>query len=162
MRILRVAFCLVLPVAGYAQPVSEYGRVGNWTVKIDPENGNGCFMERTYDSGTLVQIGVVPDREGAFFAAYNAAWRPNSASEVSTVLFDFGDSRFQGEVVAAVHDDLPGGYAFFDNPEFANEFAKRTTVRVEGASGKTEDLDLSGSHNGLEAVRKCQVEQNAE
>ncbi|WP_270730383.1 hypothetical protein [Shimia sp. Alg240-R146] len=117
-------------------------------------------MEKTFDSGTLVQIGVVPDKDGAFFAAYNALWPKSELDAKSTVLFDFGDSRFQGDVLGDVHDGLPGGYAFFDNPEFAFEFGKRASVVVQGASGRSEDLDLTGSMKGLASVRTCQKEQN--
>jgi len=161
MKLLPLVFVLSLPVAAIAQSHSQFGTSGEWAIKINPINGNGCYMEKQFDSGSLVQIGAVPDKDGAFFAIYNAAFEGVVDGEVGSVLLDFGDSRFQGEVVGAFFDGLPGGYAFFDNPEFASEFGKRTSVRVQGKSEEFEEIDLSGSMKGLQVIQTCQEEQEA-
>ncbi|SMP30970.1 hypothetical protein [Shimia sagamensis] len=160
MTHLRLSLCLslLMPTFVAAQAHPEFATVGDWTVRSNPANGNGCYMEKTFESGTLVQIGVVPDQNGAFFAAYNAAFGGVVDGEAGSVLFDFGDSRFQGDAVGAHFAGLPGGYAFFDNPEFASEFGKRTSVLVQGGSGETEDLDLSGSMKGLHSIKACRAQ----
>ncbi len=155
---LWLPLVLMLPTLGWAQSHAEFATVGDWTVKSNPTNGNGCYMEKMFESGTLVQIGLVPDKNGAFFSAYNSAFQGVVDGEAGSVLFDFGDSRFQGVVVGAHFAGLPGGYAFFDNPEFAAEFGKRTSVLVQGGSGKSEDLDLTGSMKGLQSIKSCQAQ----
>ncbi len=162
MKLAYLAFLFCAPVTAMAQTHADYGMSGEWAIRTNPSNGNGCYMEKQFDSGSLVQIGAVPDRDGAFFAVYNPAFLGVVEGEVGSVLLDFGDSRFQGEVVGAFFEGLPGGYAFFDNPEFASEFGKRTSVRVQGDSGAAEDIDLSGSMRGLEMIRTCQAEQTAD
>ncbi|MEP2782728.1 MAG: hypothetical protein ABJO67_07460 [Pseudoruegeria sp.] len=146
----------VCPAAVFAQSPTEFAQIGDWAIKVNPANGNGCFMQRSYDNGTLVQIGADPSLNGAFFAAYNAGWDLPSEGTTADVLFDFGDSRFQGEVKQHTHLGVHGGYAFFDNPEFISEFGKRNSVLVQGPSGRSEELDLSGSKKALEHVKMCQ------
>ncbi|MGR3713833.1 MAG: hypothetical protein ACU0A6_12030 [Shimia sp.] len=156
----RLLLVLILfPAISVAQDHALHQQIGDWAVRIDPSNGNGCYAETSFESGTLVAIGLVPDENGAFFAAYNPNWPAVEKGAVSTVLFDFGDSRFQGEVLGDHRGDVPGGYAFFDNPEFALEFGKRTSVVIEGASGKTEAVELTGSLKALQGVKACQEEQ---
>lgn len=161
MKFAYLAIILGAPVVAVAQTHSEFATSGEWGIKVNPSNGNGCYMEKKFDNGNLVQIGVVPDQNGAFIAVYNASFKDVIDGEVSTVILNFGDSRFQGEVVGAFFDDLPGGYAFFDNPEFASEFGKRTSVRVQGDGDAVEEIDLSGSMKGLEVVKACQEEQGS-
>ena len=154
-KILVLLFC-ALAGTTLAQGVQDYGVSGDWAIKVNPENGNGCFMQKSFESGTLVQIGFVPDKEGAFFAVYNAEWTNIVAGDTSQLLFDFGDSRFQGAVVGVLLDEVPGGYAFFDNPAFASEFGKRLSVTLHGQSGRTETIDLAGSQRAIAAVKDCQ------
>lgn len=155
MKRIWLCLSLLLPTAPLAQTHPEFAKIGDWTVRTNPTNGNGCYMEKSFDSGTLVQIGVVPDENGAFFAAYNAALDGVEEGAEGTVLFDFGDSRFQGAAKGAFLNGVPGGYAFFDNPEFAREFGKRTKVLVQGGAGRSEEIDLTGSMKGLRSIQAC-------
>ena len=154
-KILILTFC-VLAGTAQAEGNQDYSVSGDWQIKVNPNNGNGCFMEKSFESGTLAQVGIVPDKGGAFFAAYNADWSKVVEGEVSQLLFDFGDSRFQGEIVGATFDNITGGYAFFDNPEFALEFGRRLSVTLIGENGGTETIDLSGSKLAIEVVKECQ------
>ena len=143
----------------FAEPHQEVGMSGGWAIKVNPNNGNGCYMQKDFETGTLVQVGVVPNREGAFFAAYNPAWADIREGEVGTLLFDFHDARFQGEVVGSFVEGTPGGYAFFNNPEFVSEFGRRLAVNVTGDGGGSEVIDLSGSSKAIAAVKACQSNQ---
>lgn len=140
----------------------KWGDAGVWAILIDPEVGNGCYMENTFDDGTLVQVGFVPDRNGGFFAAYNSAWATIEDGVIGTVQFDFGNSLFGGDYVGVANADLFGGYAFFNNPEFINEFGKRNTVSIKGDRGTTLDISLKGTSRAINAVRSCHAEQPKE
>ncbi|WP_299354312.1 hypothetical protein [uncultured Shimia sp.] len=160
MKISLPFIALMFAGATSAAELSPFGVLGDWEIKVDPSNGNGCLMERKLSSGTRVQIGVVPDKEGAFFAAYNPSWTSIEEGQTGQLLFDFGDSRFQGEVVGVKKDDIPGGYAFFNNPNFVSEFGLRFDVTLKGENGTTETIDLTGSKVALDAVKACQDSQN--
>lgn len=158
MRCLVAALCLV----GFSATASEletWGKVGAWEILVDPTVGNGCLAQRAYEDGTLVQIGAVPAKNGGFFAAYNADWSDIQDGVSGTVKIDFGDALFAGDVVGRINQELPGGYAFFDNPNFVTEFGKRQSVNISGESGRLIEIDLTGSMNALDSVLACQKEQ---
>jgi hypothetical protein len=56
-------------------------------------------------------------------------------------------------------DNLPGGYAFLDNPNFVEEFAKRNSVKFSGESGVWVEISLSGTRQAIAALQRCQKEQ---
>ena len=158
MRILAVIVCIVGTSAA-ADELATWGESGKWQILIDPAAGNGCLAQRSFEDGTLVQIGAEPARSGGFFAAYNADWSDIEDGAVGVVNFDFGDAKFAGEATGRVAQDLPGGYAFFDNPNFVTEFGKRQTVKISGKSGREVEIDLTGSMKALGSVQACQKEQ---
>lgn len=118
-------------------------------------------MESLLDDGTLVQFGIAPDRNGGFFAAYNANWTDIAEGQVGALLFDFGPTIFGGEFVGRVENGRPGGYAFFNNPEFVKEFGKRNAVSVKDQNAGTLDFKLTGTMKAINAVRNCDAEQAA-
>lgn len=157
-----VSACAVLASAEPIQAQAKHKKWGDadaWAILINPDVGDGCYMEHTFDDGTLVQVGLIPDKNGGFFAAYNAAWSKLKDGTVGNVRFDFGKSLFGGEYVGATKDGLHGGYAFFDNPEFIKEFAKRNAVSVKGDAGNSLDLSLKGTTKAINAIRSCDAEQ---
>jgi hypothetical protein len=157
-----VSTCVVLASAQIIKAQSEHkkwGDSGAWVILVDPDVGNGCYMENTFEEGTLVQVGFVPDRKGGFFAAYNSAWTNIEDGTVGTIQFDFGKSLFGGDYVGVVKADRFGGYAFFNNPEFVREFGKRNTVSIKGDKGNALDFSLKGTTKAINAVRSCDAEQ---
>ena len=63
---------------------------------------------------------------------------------------------FAGDVEGRIFDDLPGGYAFFDNPNFVDEFGKRNVVKVSGEKGHRVDIGLGGTKRAIDAIKACQ------
>ncbi len=142
-----------------AAGMEQWGESGEWKILIDPDKGNGCLAWKQFDNGMTVEIGAAPNQQGGFFAAYNPEWTQIEDGSAGTVNFDFGDAKFSGEAVGVYKNGVPGGYAFFDNPEFVSEFGKRLSVTISGEGGTVVELDLSGSSNAIEAVQACQLEQ---
>lgn len=138
---------------------TKWGEMAPWVIMINPDVGNGCYMENTFEDGTTVQVGFVPDRNGGFFAAYNAAWTNVEDGATGTVEFDFEKSLFRGEYVGVANDEKFGGYAFFNNPEFIKEFGKRNTVVIKGDKGNAFDISLKGTTKAINAARNCDAEQ---
>ena len=160
-RFLTTACFTVLgcSVALAQDGVSSWGTSGDWEILIDPDVGNGCYMQKAFEDGTLVQVGAVPDRQGGFFAAMNAKWAEITDGQEGVLTFDFGDAKFAGDALGVTRAGLPGGYAFFDNPKFADEFGKRNTVKVSAKGGEMIEFSLKGSQKAIAAVRACQEEQ---
>lgn len=154
-----LAMLVIAATSATAQEKPLWKTIGKWDVLIDPSNGNGCFAQRQFEDGTTVQMGAVPSKSGGFFAAYNTEWVDIEIGEAGLLKFDFGDALFGGDVVGQMNGDIPGGYAFFDNPNFVTEFTKRVKVSVTGPEGKTVEVDLTGTSNAINGVKKCQDEQ---
>lgn len=151
---------LICAAAASAEEPVQWGQTGDWTIWVDPTVGHGCYMARTYDDETVIRIGTVPARRGGFLAAHNANWTDIEEGGEGVLRIDFGDALFEGTVVGTVYDDLPGGYAFFDNPDFVNEFRKRNSLILIGRkSGYRVEIDLKGTSKGINAVLACQKEQ---
>lgn len=159
IRSLSLLACC-LATGSAAQDNREFGMSGDWEIRVDNTNGNGCYMQKVFETGTRIAIGYVPDRDGAFFAAYNSKWTDIEPDETGALMFDFGESRFKGEVVGRINDGQPGGFAFFDNPEFANEFARRNSVKLIGDGGYEEAFALTGSSKAIKEVKSCQKAQS--
>jgi hypothetical protein len=141
-------------------PHEQWGESGGWIIKIDPSVGNGCYMEKTMDDGTLVQVGFVPDQNGGFFAAYNVDWTDIEDGAAGTIRFDFVQSLFEGEYVGVIKDELFGGYAFFNNPEFIKEFGKRNEVSIKGDGEDALSFKLTGTSRAISETRNCDAEQS--
>ena len=161
MVLSRVFSLLVLSAsAAFATDLESWGEAGAWSILVDPATGNGCLMEKTLEDNTLVQIGAVPNRQGGFLGVYNPAWDDIEDGAEGVIRMDFGDALFEGAVEGKVFNGMPGGFAFFDNPNFVDEFAKRESLIVVGTnSGHRVEIDLTGTTKGLAAVRACQKEQ---
>lgn len=154
------AFVLAAGPAAPAENLATWGTSGDWAILIDAAAGNGCLMEKRFDDGTLVQFGFAPNRKGGFFAAYNADWKDIKDASTGTVKFEFPKIRFVGDVVGVARDGRFGGYAFFDNPNIAPEFARNNDMTVIGELGRNIEVNLKGTSNAIKAVKKCQAEQS--
>lgn len=142
-----------------ASDAEVWQTVGDWSIRINSDDVSRCFASRTLDTGSEVQIGTEPSLDGGYFAVYNAEWTHIEDGETGAIEFDFGESRFGGEVSGRIEDGVPGGYAFFNNPAFIQEFSRRQTVKVIGKSGARFDMDLSGTSRAIRSVLACQDEQ---
>lgn len=157
MRCIAILSLSIMPVSAFAADVWQ--TAGDWTIQIDTEDTGKCFASRELDDGSEVQIGAEPTLDGGYFAIYNEAWTHIEEGQDGTVEFDFGTARFGGEANGKIVDGKPGGYAFFNNPAFVQEFARSQTVKIIGSHGKSFELDLTGTSKAIRGVLACQDEQ---
>jgi len=143
-----------------AEEMSKWGDTAGWAILIDPGNANGCLMEKKLESGTLVQFGMVPDRDGGFFALYNPDWSDIKDGATGVVTLEFPKKRFVGDVAGVAKEGRFGGYAFFDNPNVTVEFGKNNEMTVVGELGRNIEVGLSGTMKAIQAVKACQSEQS--
>lgn len=152
-----VILSLFLPSLAYADSV--WAELSPWTIAVSSDDASKCYATRTLEGGSVVQIGTEPSLEGGFFAIYNSAWTHVEDGYEGEIEFDFGVSRFGGDVVGRIENGLPGGYAYFNNPEFVKEFSRRQTVNIKGKRGAEFELDLTGTSKAVRAVLACQDAQ---
>ena len=158
MRYFAVLVILqAMPVM--ASEAKLWKTVGDWSIHIQSDNASRCFASRSLDDGIEVQIGTEPTLDGGYFAIYNPAWTEIKDGDEGEVEFDFGVSRFGGAAAGRVENGVPGGYVFFNNPAFVQEFSRRQTVKVTGKRGVEFEMDLTGTSRAIRAVLACQDEQ---
>ena len=139
-----------------ANEVRDWRSVAGWDIKERIGSARACFASRVTSDGPEVQIGVAPTLDGGYLAVYNPAWTHIVEGETGRVEFDFGEARFGGEAVARYEDGVPGGYAYFNNPAFVEEFSRRYDVRITGSRGTIFEMDLTGTRKAVAEVLACQ------
>ena len=157
-------FATLLVLAGapsFAEGASVWEVLGDWTIRINSEDESRCFASRVLEDGSEVQIGTEPTLDGGYFAVYNPDWTGIEDGKTGFVEFDFGSSRYGGESVGRIEDGIPGGYAFFDNPAFVQDFARKQSVKIIGDGGAEFNMDLTGTSGAVRAVLACQDDQPA-
>ena len=99
-----VTGALLIPGALVAQPFQAQQPAGNWSIFFNEATG-GCFMERQFDDGVVMQVGTEAAMLGTgsdlpfgFLALY-APELMDVGGEGGTVSFSFGEDMFQGEAV---------------------------------------------------------------
>lgn len=158
-RYLCLAAFLAAGATSVLAQVQQWSTSGAWDILVDPEVGNGCYMEKRFDGGLFIQFGAAPERSGGFVAAYNPAWTFIEQGTTRTVRFEFPDVIFEGEVTGDIRNGVPGGRAFFNNPNLPFEFAKRKTKTIVGQSVGRIEVSLDGSFAAITEVRACQEKQ---
>lgn len=161
MDLLKKNLCLLflLCATGAQAQTGVWGTAGGWDIRIDDDTHKACYAMRTLDDGSTVYIGFEPGAAGGYFAIYNPAWTHIEEDQKGLVEFDFGQAKFAGEAVGRFRDGVPGGYAYFNNPAFADAFARYETVKITGSKGATFSMALTGTQKAVAAVRTCQAAQ---
>ena len=142
-----------------AEDLKKWGDVGAWQVFVDSAVGNGCFIERTFDDGSRMRMGDLPDRNGNFLSVVNKGW--TGIKEVDTVIvhFDLDGVVFGGDVDYVIDGDWRGGFAFFNNPALLTEFARKNTMTITGPANQPVSYSLKGTSNALKSLDQCRKEQ---
>lgn len=148
-----------LSLSAQAESVTDWGDVGRWKIRVDEDAGNGCFMETTVEDGTMIRFGYVPNRNGGFFAIYNSAWTDIVAGEKAKVTLEFDAKQFTGDAENDARGGMPGGYAFFNNPNVRDEFSRSRTMIIFDENGHRIEVDLSGTSKAVQSVEACQKKQ---
>lgn len=161
LRLFAPTFCALLVAISpaTAEEMSEWSTSGNWTILIDPTAGNGCLMQTVLEDGEQLRIGLVPERKGGFISVASSDWPEFETDTSGTVKLFFEDAKFGGEATYLSIDGQNIGYAFFDNPSFALDVARKQKVRILFSNGYEVSLQLAGSARAADAVNQCQEQQ---
>ena len=158
-KLTIIAFAMALsPTNASAEALSEYATIGEWQILVDASVDNGCLMEKTFEDGTRMKMGALPNKKGGFLSVENKAWV--QIKEVSTVVmqFDLDGTLFGGDVEYIIDGDWRGGYAFFNNPEFVGVLASKNAITITGPANQPVSYPLNGTSAALKALKKCQKE----
>lgn len=156
--VIGLTLLLASPLS--ARDFIEWTDIGDWKILVDIDTGNGCYMQKDYEDGSRVELGVLPEREGAFVAVLNKDWSDLEAGTTGTLNFDIDGELFAGDADVIVDGDWYGGSAFFNNPEFVTDFGKKNSLTVSGDGGRSVTINLKGTSRAINEVKECQKAQN--
>ncbi|QEW20012.1 hypothetical protein LA6_002205 [Marinibacterium anthonyi] len=153
------ALLAVVATTASAQDMEAWKTVGDWNITIDANAGNGCVMSKEYDNGILLQFGLLPLRDGGFFAAYNKDWTFIEEGKDAPVSFLFEGIEFTGGSEGYITGPWYGGFAFTNNPALVYEFAKKKQMTVTAGDNPPVTLSLDGTLAATEELVACQNAQ---
>ncbi|MBB96724.1 MAG: hypothetical protein CML68_19270 [Rhodobacteraceae bacterium] len=154
------ATAILALAAPLAQAQTEWKTVGDWIIVVDEDAGNGCQMHKQYEDGLLLEFGLLPKRDGGYFAAYSEDWTFIEEGKEAPVSFLFDGIEFTGESEGYISDPWYGGFVFTNNPELIYDFAKKTEMTVTAGANDPVTLSLDGTLKGVEELIACQAAQN--
>ena len=118
-------------------------------------------MERSFDSGTVVRLGLKAISHEGYLVALNKDWTNIEDADAGEIFFDFGDEVFGGDAIGVVEGELRGEIAHFNNPELVTALANRLSVVVIGAAGVGFEFTLRGTKLGIAETDRCRVAQRS-
>ncbi len=158
LRILIVCFLWPAAVLGDSHH-EDWSTIGDWTILIDESAGRGCFMQKDFDNGIRIRIGYYPKRGGGFLSGLSKEWDHLEVGSTSIVKFIMDTEKFAGDAEVIEEGEWKGGFAFFNNPDFPTQLARRNSLEIIDPNGVRHTFGLSGTFRTLAQLEKCQSEQ---
>ncbi len=162
-RILKLASAIgiLTASAGWADTFLRYGEVEGWKVFIDQDKKT-CLIETIDDAENVVQMGLTEDRGVGYVGVFTKAKTNIKRGEKEAVAILIGDNIYLGEATGMkgnITKGYSGGYVLSDEPQFADDLAKKKVMIVFPEKEFAFSVDLTGTYKAMEMARKCNEEQ---
>jgi hypothetical protein len=152
---------LLTSTTAWADTFERYGEVEGWKVFIDNEK-KSCLIEAVDDAENVVQMGLTEDRGVGYVGVFTKADTDIKRGETQEVAILIGDNIYLGEATGMkgnITKGYSGGYVLSDNPQFADDLAKKKVMIVFPETSYAFTVDLTGTYKAMEMARKCNEEQ---
>lgn len=149
---------LALPLA--TDTFEPYGTFGGWNVFLNATRGT-CFAERVSESSVL-QMGLTEPAIFAYLGVFTQAPTDLESGRVEPVELMIGDRRFVGEVTEEagnIPGGFSGGYIVSRDLGLVEALAAATGMTATVGSRAPVEIDITGTAEGIEAVRSCNAAQ---
>ena len=140
--------------------------VYGWQIYVDPSVENGCFMTTSYETGTILRIGMLPSESSFDFTIMNPNWKSIENNKMYPMSVVFGNRNpWTGEGVGYWWGDgspsLVLKVPFGDNRKvltrFIDDLMVTTHVVVRYENKQIANLKLTGSYAAMMEVMACQA-----
>lgn len=158
---LGAALGLMTASAGWADTFLKYGEVEGWKVFIDQDK-KSCLIEAVDDAENVVQMGLTEDRGVGYVGVFTKAKTDIKSGEKEAVAILLGDNLYVGEATGMkgnITKGYSGGYVLSDDPQFADDIARKEVMLVFPEKEFAFTVDLTGTYKAMEMARKCNAEQ---
>ena len=100
---VMVAPLLAMPVQ--AEKAVQYSTVGAWTVSIDTNMGDGCFVVAQYKGGSAFRLGFDPGQDTVYTIFGDLKWKSIEYGKKYDIAMRFGgESAWTGEATGFSFD----------------------------------------------------------
>ncbi|MEM1003887.1 MAG: hypothetical protein AAGB28_02190 [Pseudomonadota bacterium] len=158
---LGMALGLLSSTAVFADTFERYGEVDGWKVFIDNEK-KSCLIEAVDDNENVVQMGLTEDRGVGYVGVFTKAETNIKRGEKEGVAILLGDNIYVGEATGMkgnITKGYSGGYVLSDDPQFADDLARKKVMIVFPEKEFAFTVDLTGTYKAIEMARTCNAEQ---
>lgn len=160
-RLARLAGLLLLALLAPAEarnaysPDREVDVVRGWHVAAN-EARRGCLAYATYQSGTVIEVGLDLTKDTAFMLFANKSWRFVETGRRYDVVLTFdGRKRWNGVAVGVQAGEFPGLALEGIKSAFVVDFAAYTSVRLEHRGKRLDGFNLAGTRAAVNATVDC-------
>lgn len=162
--LLGAALALGFSLPATAQETDLWKNVGNWEISIDKTIGNGCYALASWVGGTVLRIGLNPQKNNFYTLIGNDAWTSLEDGKTYDIAIQF-DSRPRWDVKANGLKLGSGGTVYLHAQstkfEFIDEFMKANRLKLSYGGKEIDVLKLNGSSRAFQEVRACQKAADA-
>ncbi|WP_299884501.1 hypothetical protein [uncultured Ruegeria sp.] len=158
---LGTAIALLTSTVAWADTFERFGEVEGWKVFIDVEK-KSCLIEAVDDAENVVQMGLTEDRGVGYVGVFTKAKTNIKRGEKEAVAILLGDNIYLGEATGMkgnITKGYSGGYVLSDDPQFADDLAKKKVMIVFPEKEFAFTVDLIGTYKAIEMARECNEKQ---
>lgn len=158
---LGAAIGMLAATTASADTYKRYGEVEGWKVFIDNER-KSCLIEAIDDAENVVQMGLTEDRGVGYVGVFTKAETNIKRGEKEAVAILLGDNLYLGEATGMkgnITKGYSGGYVLSDDPQFAEDIAKKQVMIVFPEKEFAFTVDLTGTYKAMEMARECNAKQ---
>lgn len=144
-----------------ADTFERYGEVEGWKVFVDNEK-KSCLIEAIDDSENVVQMGLTEDRGVGYVGIFTKAKTDIKRGDKEAVAVLLGDNLYIGEATGMkgnITKGYSGGYVLSDDPQFADDLARKEVMVVFPEKTFSFTVDLTGTYKAMEMARECNAKQ---
>ncbi|MEX0284847.1 MAG: hypothetical protein AB3N23_09570 [Paracoccaceae bacterium] len=134
----------------------KWGEESGWTIYAD-RSRNSCLIEKTDESGNVVQMGLTEVRSVGYLGIFTKADIDLEEGE-DPVIVAFDDAVFTGMATRKTKhlpDGYKGGYVLTDDPQFVDLVQRKYEMIVFPGEEYAIAINLDGSMKAIDAARKC-------
>ncbi|MDV7144314.1 hypothetical protein R3X27_16655 [Tropicimonas sp. TH_r6] len=134
-----------------------WGEESGWNILVD-EGRNSCLIERMYENGGVIQMGLTKDHEFGYFGVFT---KNAEVKNKEDIVLSLGDNLYSAKArgkTKNLADGYVGGYLLTNNPNFVEDVMRQREMLVFPKETYAWLVSLDGTMKAIEAARKCNME----
>lgn len=158
-----IAMVLFAATPASAAETVLWKEVSGWSVLLDKTMGNACYVTTGYEDGTVLRLGFdFQGPKGAlYFGLGNVNWKALEPGKDYPVKIQFDNQPVWDATASGVRvGEMNFLHISTSQSNFADEFARKLSVRAYFNGRQIAALRLKGSSRAIDEMLECQKTVN--